>query len=117
MLIVSGCAQPGTVAPEEEAAKLGVATENISLACGYAWELTAFGGSRPPGLAGVESSAVAGARKLASVYAHDPSDLYQGESVGSIVSDSISLLSECGLPSARNLLQRALARSIHPRGG
>jgi hypothetical protein len=105
----AGCAPPGTPVQKIQAAKLGVATSTISAACGYAWELTAFGGRHPKGLAAQESTAVAAAHKLATVYRHSPSDIYEGESVGSIVSDTITLLDECGLSGAKRVLQHALA--------
>ena len=107
---VVGCAQPGTQVPASEAAKLDVATSRMSVACGYAEELEAFGGSHPPGLPWIESIAVSGAQKLAAVYAHDQSDLYQGESVGAIVEDSLSLVRGCGLNRAGRVLSEALAR-------
>lgn len=103
-----GCATPGTPVPARQAAELDVATSRISVACGYEDELTAYRGSNPPGLAGIESIAVSGARKLVSVYALDQSGIYQGESVGAIVSDSISLLRGCRLAAARALLEQAL---------
>ena len=103
-----GCAQPGTPAPARQAAELDVATSRISVACGYEEELTAFEGPSPPGLAWIESIAVSGARKLAFVYARDQRDIYQGESVGAIVNDSISLLAGCRLPAARHVLEYAL---------
>ena len=103
------CARPGTPVPEKQAAELDVATSRISVACGYEEELTAYEGSNPPGLGGIESIAVSGARKLASVYARDQRDIYQGESVGAIVGDSISLLAGCRLPAARGVLERARA--------
>lgn len=110
LALAAGCAPPGTSVQKIQAAKLGVATSSISAACGYAEELTAFGGRHPAGLAAQESSAVSAAHKLATVYAHSPSDIYQGESVGSIVSDTINLLDECGLPAAKRVLQQALAK-------
>jgi hypothetical protein len=113
LLLAAGCAPSGTPAPKIEAAKLGVATSSISAACGYAWELTAFGGPHPPGLPAQEAMAVAAAHKLAKVYAESPSDIYQGESVGSILSDTITLLDDCGLPKAREVLQQALATPHH----
>jgi hypothetical protein len=106
---LAGCQSPGTPAPASEAAKLDVATNRISVACGYAEELGAFGGGRPAGLDWIQSIAVSGARKLASVYAHDQSDIYQGESIGAIVGDSVSLLGGCRLYEAERLLKRALA--------
>ncbi len=109
LLLAAGCAPPGTSVQKIQAAKLGVATSSISAACGYAWEATAFGGPHAPGLAAQESAATAAAHKLAGVYQHSPSELYEGESVGSIVSDTVSLLDECGLPGAKRVLQDALA--------
>lgn len=109
-VLVGGCAPPGTPVQEIQAARLGVATSNISSACGYAFELTAFGGRHAPGIGAQEAAALAAAHKLAGVYAQSPSDIYQGESVGSIVGDTINLLDECGLPGARRVLQQALAR-------
>jgi hypothetical protein len=110
VLLAGGCAQPGTPVHEIQAAKLGVATSSISAACGYAWELTAYGARHPPGLAAQEQTAVSAAHKLATVYRHSPSDIYQGESVGSIVSDTITLLDECGLRGAKKVLQHALGQ-------
>jgi hypothetical protein len=103
----AGCAQPGTPAPPAEAAKLDVATSRMSVACGYAAELTAYGNPHPPGLDWVESIAVSGARKLAGVFAHDQTDIYQGESIGAVVNDSISLMRDCRLSSARVVLESA----------
>lgn len=108
VVLVAGCSHPGTPVPSKQADKLDVATSRISVACGYAEELTATGGANPKGLGWIESIAVSGARKLAAIYAHDHSDIYQGESVGAIVGDSISLLSGCRLPAARGLLEQAL---------
>jgi hypothetical protein len=113
LLIIGGCAPPGTPVQKIQAARLGVATSSISAACGYAWELTAFGGRHPKGLAAQESAAVSAAHKLATVYAHSPSEIYEGESVGSILSDTITLLDECGFPSAKRVLQKALANPHH----
>ena len=106
-LLVAGCSQPGTQVSASEAAKLDVATNRISVACGYTEEL---GGHPSPEQAWVESIAVSGAQKLAAVFARDQSHIYQGESIGAIVHDSISLLDNCRLPRARALLQGALAR-------
>lgn len=108
----AGCSQAGMpFVSLGEAAKLGVATTRITVACGTADELRAFGGARPRGLAAEESIALSGARKLAGVYAHDQTRTYQGESVGGVVHDSISLLANCRLPKARKLLLKALKQS------
>ncbi len=84
-----------------------MATSRISVACGYAEELA---GRHPEQLPWIESIAVSGAHKLAAVYAGDQSDLYQGESIGAIVNDSISLLHDCGLAGARRVLEQALSQ-------
>jgi hypothetical protein len=108
---LSGCSQAGMPqVSSDEAAKIGVATGRITVACGTAEELRAFGGPREPGLAGEESIAASGARKLAAVYRHDHSRIYQGESVGAVMNDSIALLGKCRLQRARRLLMRAMGR-------
>ena len=109
-MALAGCAQPGTQAPKAQAAKLGVGTGDISAACGYLEELTAFGGRRGKNLAPIESMAATGARKLIAVYAEDQTDIYQGESVGAVLGDSISLLHDCRLTGAEKTLEQALAR-------
>jgi hypothetical protein len=113
LLVTTACAPPGTPVQKIQAARLGVATSSISAACGYAWELTAFGGRHPKGLAAQQSTAVSAANKLATVYSHSPSEIYEGESVGSILSDTITLLDECGFPKAKRVLQKALANPHH----
>jgi hypothetical protein len=103
-----GCAQPGTQAPKPEAAKLAVGTSDISVACGYLEEATAFGGRQGKNLSSIKSMAQTGAQKLAGVYAHDQTDIYQGDSIGALMGDAISLLHDCGLTSAENTLKQAL---------
>jgi hypothetical protein len=44
------------------------------------------------------------------VYRHDHSRIYQGESVGAVMNDSIALLGKCRLQRARRLLMRAMGR-------
>ncbi len=105
--LLAGCAQPGTQAPKPQAAKLAVGTSDISAACGYLEELTAFGGHQ--GRAAIVSMAQTGVKKLASVYAVDQTDIYQGDSIGALLGDSISLLHDCGLTGPEKSLQRALA--------
>jgi hypothetical protein len=107
---VAGCAQPGTQASKSEAAKLAVGTGDISIACGYIEQLTAFAPASPRQRASIESTAETGARKLAAVYAADQTGLYQGDSIGGLLGDSISLLHDCRLTQAEQILQRALAR-------
>jgi hypothetical protein len=105
---VAGCAQPGTPVPLPQAQKLVVGTSDIATACGYAEEATAFGDHHVT-LAPLDAMARMGAVKVAHVYDEDQTDIYQGESVGGVVNDSISLLGECGLPAARAPLRQALA--------
>jgi hypothetical protein len=107
---LSGCSQAGMPqVSSDEAAKIGVATGRITVACGTAEELRAFGGRHEPGLAGEQSIALSGARKLAAVYRRDHSHIYQGESVGVVMHDSIALLDNCRLQRARGLLTRTLS--------
>lgn len=109
VLALTGCAQGGMPqVSSQEAAELGVGTGRITVACGTADELRAFGGSHPQGLAAQQSIALSGARKLSEVYRHDQSHIYQGESVGAVLHDTISLLGHCRLGRARSLLLRAL---------
>lgn len=107
---LSACTQPGTQVSFDQAAKLGVATQRIAVACGYAYQLRAFGGPEAHGLGGLSSIAVSGARKLAGVYAQDQSDIFQGETVGAVVHDSTSLLNRCRLSAAARVLTQALAK-------
>jgi hypothetical protein len=107
-LALGGCAQPGTQAPKPQAARLAVGTGDISTACGYLEELTAFGGHKGKDLDPIESMAETGAKKLAAVYAVDQTDIYQGESIGAVLGDSVSLLHDCRLAGAQQLLEEAL---------
>lgn len=111
-VLAAGCSQPGQQAPKPQAARLFHATGDISLACGYAEELTAFGGPHPPGLGTQETMAVFGAHMLLKVWSHSRTWVYQGETINQVVSDSISLLGTCGLTSAQHFLERAIE---HPR--
>jgi hypothetical protein len=106
---LAGCAQPGTQAPKAQAAKLSVGTGDISTACGYLEELSAFGKPDARSVAPIESMAQTGARKLAGVYAEDHSDIYQGDSIGAVLSDSISLLHDCRLNAPARTLELALS--------
>lgn len=104
----AACTQPGVQAPKPEAARLSHATGDISLACGYAEELAAFGGPRPSGLGTQETMGVFGARLLLKVWSQNRSWTYQGETINQVVRDSISLLGNCGLTHAQHFLQRAI---------
>jgi hypothetical protein len=107
-VLLGGCAQPGTQAPRSQAAKLAVGTSDISTACGYLEELTAFGGAHSR--VALVSMAETGAQKLAAVYAVDQTGIYQGDSIGALLGDSISLLHDCGLTGPERTLERALSK-------
>jgi hypothetical protein len=106
---VAACAQPGTQASRPQAAKLAVGTSDISTACGYLEERGAFGDLRPKNRASLEALAQTGARKLAAVYAVDQTDIYQGDSIGALLGDTISLLHDCGLTKGEQTLRQAMA--------
>jgi hypothetical protein len=114
-LALAACAQPGTQAPRPQAAKLAVGTSDISAACGYLEERGAFEDLSAQNLASLEAMAETGARKLASVYMVDQTGIYQGDSIGGLLGDSISLLHDCGLRKAEKTLQQALR--AHHGGG
>lgn len=107
--LLAGCAQPGTQAPMSQAAKLAVGTSDISTACGYVEELGAFGRAGGKALAAIQAMAETGAQKLAKVYAVDQTGIYQGDSIGALLGDSISLLHDCRLTGPEKTLQRALS--------
>jgi hypothetical protein len=107
-VVLAGCAQPGAQAPKPEAAKLSHATGDISLACGYAEELTAFGGPHAAGLGAQEAMAVTGARLLLDVWSRNRAWVYQGQTINGVVDNSISLLGNCGLHNAQRFLQKAI---------
>lgn len=108
---LAGCAQPGTQAPLSAAKQLDEATAAISMSCGLARQMTALDGPHVAGLARLQASAAAGARKLIAVYRRHPTDVYQGETVTQIVSDSAALLGDCGLDRAQRVLAAAQLRA------
>ncbi len=90
-------------APLAQAKKLDASTSGLSSACGLSYQVTAFA---RPGSADLSSYEAASkqARKLASVYALDPTWIYQGETVRKIVHDSAAMLGSCGLTQAQAVL-------------
>jgi hypothetical protein len=104
---VAGCGATPPQAPHAEAAKLGASTGDISTECGLSFQVTAFPGDHRKQLASLESQAMASARSLASVYHRNRAWIYQGETVGQIVVDSLSMLHSCGLTGAERTLLRA----------
>lgn len=104
---LAGCGPTPPQAPHAQAKKLGASTGDISTECGLTYQLTAFPGNHRKELAGLQKQAQASVRSLASVYAKNPKWIYQGETVGQIVIDAITMLKTCGLPHAARALERA----------
>jgi hypothetical protein len=109
-LTVAACGAEPPQAPLAEAKKIDTATSAISTACGKAYLLTAFGGSHVAGLKGPDHAASSSARTLALIDHRDPDWVYQGETVRTIVHDSVSMLGSCGLRPVRARLLRETAR-------
>lgn len=106
-MAVAGCGGQALQAPPGQAKKLGASTGDISTECGLAYQLTAFGDDHRKQLASLESQAMASAHSLASVYHRNPAWIYQGETVGQIVVDALSMLHGCGLTKGEQTLLRA----------
>jgi hypothetical protein len=106
-IALAGCGPQPPQAPAHEAKKLDAATSDISTECGLAYEVTAFPRDHGKDLANLEAEADASVRSLASVYVSNPKWIYQGETVGEVVSDALSMLHACGLSRAERTLSRA----------
>ncbi len=104
MAALTGCGATPPQAPLPQAKKLDASTSGLSSACGLAYQASAFSAPGQADLSSYEATASTQARKLASVYALDPSWIYQGETVRKIVHDSISMLGSCGLTGAQAVL-------------
>lgn len=102
-----GCGATPPQAPFAQAKKLDSATGDIAAACGLSYQVTAFPGDHRADLAKLEASATSSARTLASVYAHNPAWIYQGETVRQIVDDGVVMLRTCGLDDAARALSAA----------
>jgi hypothetical protein len=108
IVALAGCGAPPPQAPLAQAKKLNDSTGDISTECGLAYQVTAFPGEHDKAkLASLEAQAMASVRSLASVYHRNPAWIYQGETVGRIVVDSLSMLHSCGLTRAERTLLRA----------
>jgi len=106
LISLGACGPTPPQAPLPYAKKLDTSTSDISTACGEAFQVTEFEGQNRADLAGIEGAAERSARKLASVYRRNPAWIYQGETVGQIVTDAEQMLSSCGLrPALRTLKQ------------
>jgi hypothetical protein len=106
-LALAACGATPPEAPLKQAARLDSATSGISTACGLTYQVTAFPGDHAADLETLEATASSSAQKLASVYAKNPAWMYQGETVGEIVRDALSMLDTCGLTQAEHTLRRA----------
>jgi hypothetical protein len=106
-LVLAACGATPPQAPSKQAMKLSVATSGISTTCGLTYQATAFPGNHKAELAVLEKKIAPNVEKLASVYARNPAWIYQGETVGQIVVDSLSMLHTCGLTRAEQTLLRA----------
>jgi hypothetical protein len=107
---LAGCGPPPPQAPPSQAKKLDASTSDLSTECGLAYQVTAFPGDHRKDLANLETQAMASARSLASVYHRNPDWIYQGATVGQIVTDALSMLHACGLTQAERTLRRATSR-------
>jgi hypothetical protein len=107
--VLSGCGPTPPQAPFRQAQKLDSALSGIASACGLSYQTTALAGSSRPDLSSLQSAANKEVHKLASVYALSPEWIYQGETVRTIVRDSITALGDCGLSDAQARLVRAQA--------
>jgi hypothetical protein len=107
---VAGCGPTPPQAPRAQAKKLSASTGDISTECGLTYQITAFPGHHGKDLASLETQAKASVRSLASVYAKNPKWIYQGETVGEIVTDAAAMLHACGLNNAERMLVRIVSR-------
>ncbi len=107
MVILTACGPTPPQAPFHEAKKLDASTGDISTECGLAYQVTAFPGDHRKELANLESKAFVSVRSLASVYHGNPAWIYQGETVGQIVVDAVTMLKACGLSHAAGALEHA----------
>jgi hypothetical protein len=108
--LLAGCGPTPPQAPLGQAKKLDSATSGISTACGLSYQVTAFPGDHQSDLETLEANATTSARKLASVYTRNPAWIYQGETVGEILNDGVSMLRACGLRDAASALSAAASR-------
>ena len=105
-IALAGCGPPSLQAPLHEAKKLDASTSDISTECGLAYQVTAFPGAHHSELANLEANALVSVHSLASVYHANPAWIYQGETVGQVVVDAVTMLKACGLDHAAAALER-----------
>jgi hypothetical protein len=107
--VLAACGPNPPQAPLRYAKKLDSATGGMSLACGLAYQVTAFPGDHRADLATLNATASSKARKLAEVYRRNPKWVYQGETIAQIVGASEDMLGACDLRAARRTLLRLTA--------
>ena len=105
--VLAACGPTPPQAPLHEAKTLNDTTSNISTACGEAYQLRAFPPAPHHLMTTLEATASSAAEKLAGVYRRNPAWIYQGETIGQIVSDTDAMLGSCGLTGAQHALRRA----------
>lgn len=105
--VLTGCGPTPPQAPLSQAKKLDASTSDISTECGLSYQVTAFPGNHAKDLANLEATAHPSVISLAGVYKRNPSWMYQGETVGEIVNDAVTMLKACGLSHAANTLEHA----------
>jgi hypothetical protein len=110
--VVAGCGPTPPQAPLHQAAKIDAATSDISTECGLAYQVTAFPGDHHKELANLEANALESVHTLASVYHGNPAWIYQGETVGQIVVDAVTMLKACGLGRAASALEDATGQHV-----
>lgn len=104
---LTACGPTPPQAPAHEAKKLDASTSDISTECGLAYQVTAFPGDHHKELANLEANAFVSVHSLASVYHRNPAWIYQGETVGQVVVDAVTMLKACGLGHAASALEHA----------
>jgi hypothetical protein len=110
LLALAGCGATPPQAPGPEAYRLNNALSAISTACGDATEIQTFTNDARD-MTITEQQAEKQVPVLAQIYRRDRNWIFQGKSVGELVSMSSALLEECGLHvAARSLRQETSSR-------
>jgi uncharacterized protein YjiS (DUF1127 family) len=113
-LALAGCGATPPQPPRPEADRLTNALWAIASACADAREIQTFTND-PREITLAEHQAEQQVPVLAHVYRRNPSWIFQGKSVGELVSMSSTLLDDCGLHLAARRL-RQVTRAIGPAG-
>jgi hypothetical protein len=106
--LLSACGPTPPQAPLKYAKKLDESTGAISTACGEADQLTAFPPVDHHDFVVVEATAISAAQKLAGVYHRNPNWIYQSDKISALVHDSVTMLEQCGLAPAADVLKHAV---------